>query len=220
MLVEFLGWPGSGKSMLAGALAPVLAGSQPIRNWTRSLHAGFATLQRADSGTAALIDDLCRRHARAPIAHSRRTALLRGDSRLAVSAQSDRRIRIADELFLHAVFGTVGPLAMMTVELQAAIAALVGKTYRPGSVAFVYLRPPADVWESRLRARRRGRSRFGSGGDERLLMELRCDRLLEHGIVEPLRRAGFQVFDSDAPGPEPGPEAVRLAAAIERHFRP
>lgn len=218
MLVEFLGWPGSGKSTLARALRTVLAESRPIRNWTRKLNAGFAAIQQPDTDTALLIEDICLRFARAPIVVARRSALLRGDRRLAVAAQKDPRISIADELFLHAVFGTAGPLVIVPTDLMEAIATLVERTYVPAAVTFVYLRPPIDVWKSRLHSRRAGRSRFGSGGDEQLLKELQRDRLLEDGIVDSLKRAGYQVLESRASGPELSGEASRLTVAIERHF--
>lgn len=218
MLVEFLGWPGSGKSTMARALSTAAEGSRTISNWTRHVNVARAMLRPERLEANELITELCSRFARAPVASWRRAALLRGDRAIALAAQATPQICIADELLLHVVFGTVGPRDNLPDELLQMIAALVDRTYLHHSVAFVYLRPSLEDWERRLRNRPAGRSRYGKGADEGLLLELKRDQLLDRGIAGMLAQKGFRVVTA-SPSNQPGASVVYdCRQAIESHF--
>lgn len=215
MLIEFLGWPGSGKTTMARALGQAIPGSSAISNFSRLISAASALLPDSDVEASTRIAEMCSGFARPPVVPWRRIALLRGDRAIALAAQESRQVRIADELFLHALFGTIGPRVRVPDDLLLAIGALVEGTYHRRSVAFIYLRPPTPIWEKRLLSRPAGRSRFGLGGDEQLLLELKRDRLLDSGIVELLRKQGFKVIDVSSDGSQ---AIADCRQSVERFF--
>jgi hypothetical protein len=195
MLVEFIGWPGSGKSTIARALSLAVPRCRAVANWERRVQAARSVIWKGDRQLGDLVSGLCGSFAQHKIVRWRRTALLCGDYAIASAAQRSPRLVIADELLLHVLFGTVGPRTVIPHELLQGISSLVQRGYCRESVLFFYLRPSPLEWESRVRNRRAGGTRFGIHGDARLFSELQRDILLEVGFVQTLKRLRYQVVE-------------------------
>jgi hypothetical protein len=199
MLVEFLGWPGSGKSTVARALSLAVPHCRVVANWQRRVQAAKSVIWKGDKQLAELVSGLCWSFAQHEIVRWRRTALLYGDYAIASAAQRSHRLVIADELLLHALFGTVGPRTVIPEALLKGISSLIQRGYRRESVLFFYLRSSPANWESRVRNRSAGGSRFGVHGDARLFSQLQSDILLEGGFVKTLKLLRYHVVELPAP---------------------
>jgi hypothetical protein len=211
MLIELLGWPGSGKSTLVRELGIVAPQLKFVPNWLRRSRTVVASVSKAMPQLDRHFALICTEYAIQPVSRWRRSALLRADHGIAVAAQRSTQLLVADELLLHSIFGTAGPRKVVPAGLRAIVADIVRSTYQTKDVMFIAMHPVMSEWERRLRARKRGGSRYGVGGDEELFSQLRADCLLEEAL-EILRLEQMRVL-------RVVPEEGRVRQAAEACWR-